>query len=448
MDETGFTISPRLEKVIAKKGSRQVHKVAHNNSHDHISLCPTISAIGTSIPPLLIYKGKHSIAGLLDGAPVCIVIGFTDSRYMKEELFQMYLEHFSSSISSKHPVLLMLDSHKSHISYTSISLCHKYGILLYALPPNTTHILQPAELPFATLKKAYNKGCEELHAYNNGEIVTKHSFARILGPAYATAFTPSAICNAFKATGIWPLNPKAINPSCLDPSLVTEQFHVNNLPQPVIQLPQPVIQLLQPAIQLAQPVIQQLEQPLLNSASWYSTSYSAGTISELLKVENESLQRQNELLTVENNTMKNSLKAALEELETIKNPGTCNLKLALRYPTPHAPQPILEPEIDAEVQTNNQQPKKKRKTIPFAQLLTDDACWQVLKDLEDNAVKKAEEIKQRKIETAQKRVIREAEKKKKQESILQRKKERIQKKEEKKQAKREQQLQNQGKKHI
>src|SRR3954463_5159969 len=29
MDETGFIISPRLEKVIVKKGSRQVHKVAH-----------------------------------------------------------------------------------------------------------------------------------------------------------------------------------------------------------------------------------------------------------------------------------------------------------------------------------------------------------------------------------------------------------------------------------
>ena len=29
MDETGFVIVPKLEKVIAKKGSRQVHKISY-----------------------------------------------------------------------------------------------------------------------------------------------------------------------------------------------------------------------------------------------------------------------------------------------------------------------------------------------------------------------------------------------------------------------------------
>jgi len=32
MDETGFTLAPALEKVIAKKGTRQVHKIAQGNS--------------------------------------------------------------------------------------------------------------------------------------------------------------------------------------------------------------------------------------------------------------------------------------------------------------------------------------------------------------------------------------------------------------------------------
>src|SRR5262249_38103959 len=37
MDETGFVVVPKLEKVVARKGARQVHKVAHGSSHDHIS---------------------------------------------------------------------------------------------------------------------------------------------------------------------------------------------------------------------------------------------------------------------------------------------------------------------------------------------------------------------------------------------------------------------------
>ncbi|CAG8582112.1 13779_t:CDS:2, partial [Cetraspora pellucida] len=56
IDETGFVLVPKLEKVIAKKGSCQVHKVAHSNSHEHISVVLTISATSLYIPPLVIYK--------------------------------------------------------------------------------------------------------------------------------------------------------------------------------------------------------------------------------------------------------------------------------------------------------------------------------------------------------------------------------------------------------
>ncbi|CAG8753812.1 14565_t:CDS:2, partial [Racocetra persica] len=83
----------------------------------------------------------------------------------------------------------------------------------------------PAELPFATLKKAYDKECERFRTNNNGKVVTKYTFAKLLGPSYIAAYTPTAICNAFKTTGIWPLNPSAIGPDRLDPSLRT------NIPQ-------------------------------------------------------------------------------------------------------------------------------------------------------------------------------------------------------------------------
>lgn len=98
MDETGFVIVPKLEKVIAKKGSRQVHKIVTGNSHDHISVASTISAAGSYVPPLVIYKGIRTIPGLLEGAPPGTVMGFTSTGYMREDLFQMYLDHFINSI--------------------------------------------------------------------------------------------------------------------------------------------------------------------------------------------------------------------------------------------------------------------------------------------------------------------------------------------------------------
>ncbi|CAG8833951.1 14672_t:CDS:1, partial [Cetraspora pellucida] len=235
MDETGFVLVPKLKKVIAKKGVRQVHKVVHGNLHEHISIAPTISAAGLHIPPLIIYKGVRVIPGLLEGAPPGTVMEFTSTEYMREELFQMYLTHFNNSISPARPVLLMLDGHKSHISYTSVDFCRQNGILFYTLPPHTTHVLQPSEIPFAKLKNKYAKECDK-YKYNNGKVVTKHTFARVLGPAFLETYTPSAICNAYKSTEIWPFNPEAISPDRLNPSLATERFNVvSSNSQPLAQ---------------------------------------------------------------------------------------------------------------------------------------------------------------------------------------------------------------------
>ncbi|RIB07970.1 hypothetical protein C2G38_2212877 [Gigaspora rosea] len=44
MDEMRFAIEPSFQKVLAKKGAHQVHKVSSGNSHEHIFVCPTISA--------------------------------------------------------------------------------------------------------------------------------------------------------------------------------------------------------------------------------------------------------------------------------------------------------------------------------------------------------------------------------------------------------------------
>jgi len=78
MDETGFNIIPRLQKVLAAKNSRQVHKIANVDTHEHVSVCTTISADGSYIPPLFIFKGSRVVANLLQGAPRDSVIAFTE----------------------------------------------------------------------------------------------------------------------------------------------------------------------------------------------------------------------------------------------------------------------------------------------------------------------------------------------------------------------------------
>ncbi|CAG8717074.1 14906_t:CDS:1, partial [Dentiscutata heterogama] len=74
----------------------------------------------------------------------------------------------------------------------------------------------------------------------------------------------------------------------------------------------------------------------------------------------ENLKEDSILLRNENDLLKSQVKKLSEELETYKNPGTCALHLALKYPisqvqnSQEASESVLPP------------PKKKRKILPFA----------------------------------------------------------------------------------
>ncbi|CAG8527102.1 12186_t:CDS:2 [Cetraspora pellucida] len=357
MDETGFILVPKSRKVIARKDACQVHKVLHRNSHEHIFLVLTISAVRAYIPPLIIYKGVHAILGLLEGAPSGTVIGFTKTEYMHEDLFQMYLEHFISLISPIRLVLLMLDGHKSHINYTSTDFCHRNRIMLYALPPYTTYVLQPSELLFVKLKEKYSKMSNKYTKNNDGMIVMKHIFVKVLGPVFFETYTPLAICNAYRKTGIWPLNSNANDPNLLAPSLSTECF-IN--PNPSLA---------------SQPICSHL------SIHFHPTWLNVTKLVEknaLLKDENESLKTQIALIS--------------EELDTYKNPGICFLCSIFKYSTFHNSQ-ASSFQVTSENQSDLSSYKKKRKTLPFAQLLTNEKSLQELKEVNKEAEQKSAKSK-------------------------------------------------------
>ena len=85
-------------------------------------------------------------------------------------------------------------------------------------------------------------------------------------------------------------------------------------------------------------------------------------------------------------------------METYKSPGTCALRLALKYPVPQAQTQVTPDHTSSESQPEPilTLPKKKRKTLPFARLLTEEESWRQLNELNEEAERKAEEIKRKK----------------------------------------------------
>ncbi|CAG8812389.1 2133_t:CDS:2, partial [Cetraspora pellucida] len=152
-----------------------------------------------------------------------------------------------------------------------------------------------------------------------------HTFAEALGPAYITTYTPTAICNAFKSTGIWPFNPNAISPDSLS-SQSSQSSELN---------------------------------------SGYTCPTKPDPTKEQLALEVELLKKKVEILE--------------EELETFKRP---DLEVNEEQSEPRLPE------------------RKKRKTMPFSQLLTNEKSLQQLKEVEKEAEKaqKKEARKQKKDE--------------------------------------------------
>jgi len=84
-----------------------------------------------------------------------------DNGWMNCELFFCwFLEHFLH----KTPLMLLLDGHSSHYYPSMIKLAAENGVIMFALPSHTTHIMQPLDRAcFAPLKVAINAFTKPCH---------------------------------------------------------------------------------------------------------------------------------------------------------------------------------------------------------------------------------------------------------------------------------------------
>ncbi len=60
-------------------------------------------------------------------------------------------------------ILLICDGHKCHVAPGIKAFCIENNIILFVMPPDTSHMLQPLDVScFSSLKKNYNKEVSNL----------------------------------------------------------------------------------------------------------------------------------------------------------------------------------------------------------------------------------------------------------------------------------------------
>lgn len=245
-DETNFQLCPKNSKVLSEKGNKNVYEIDHAQAKSCLTVMFTFSADGKTTPPMVIYPLKRMSADIRASVPSHWGLGLSDNGWMNNELFLQYIQNiFHPYLTEKEiplPVILFLDGHKSHMNYDLSEFCKQKGIILIALYPNSTRILQPADVSaFKPLKTAWKKGVLEWRRNNLTKTLTKVDFGVVLAITLEKHLKETIVKNGFKACGLYPWNPNAIDYSkCLGRSIcTTDKGHSstdNDKPEPTLTL--------------------------------------------------------------------------------------------------------------------------------------------------------------------------------------------------------------------
>ena len=226
-DETGKQLEHTPARVVALKGTRNVVGRT-SNDRSHITIMACVNAAGERMPPRVIVKGKtsKSLFGYnTAAAPPNTVWSYQEKARMNEELCEKWFRKvFLQHCGPERPQLLILDGHGSHETLELLQLAEQEGIHILALPPHTTHFLQPLDRSvFGPFNKAYNAICSDFLSSAACNVVNKWTFPGIFKAAWEQALSSDNIMSGFRACGIYPLNEDAIPQSAYLPSTVYDK---------------------------------------------------------------------------------------------------------------------------------------------------------------------------------------------------------------------------------
>ena len=211
-DETGLAFNPPCFKVVGERGSKELCHVTSGDK-SKASIMAFVGATGIPYPPMVIFGLKTYNTLLAKGHVPGTSYALSEKSWINGEIFKHWFEeHFLRYTPATRPVLLLLDGHSSHYSPSTIRLAAENQVILFVLPPHTTHVTQPLDrCCFSPLKAAWRHECHNFYKENPGRCVTKYDFSGLFNKAWTTAMTGPNITSGFKATGVCPFDRNAIS---------------------------------------------------------------------------------------------------------------------------------------------------------------------------------------------------------------------------------------------
>lgn len=214
MDETGILEGRGLNGLVLGATESKALRKKQPGSRAWTTLIECVNATGSTLPPLVIYKGKTVQQQWfpLDLTPYTNwKFTATENGWTSNQTAIFWLQEiFIPSTQPNNPNearLLILDGHGSHETTDFMYLCYTHKIYLLFLPPHTSHVLQPLDQSiFGPFKALYKKELGYLDQWVDSTVVGKRNFLACYRKARQAAFTSQNIRSGWRATGLWPIS--------------------------------------------------------------------------------------------------------------------------------------------------------------------------------------------------------------------------------------------------
>lgn len=116
----------------------------------------------------------------------------------------MWFDHFLAHTrpTAEAPVLLILDGHSSHTrNLEMLEKAKKHHVRILAIPPHTSHKLQPLDVAFmGPLKANYLKAINKFQKQTPGTAVTIYNISSLVNEAFIASSSVATAQNGFRAT--------------------------------------------------------------------------------------------------------------------------------------------------------------------------------------------------------------------------------------------------------
>ena len=168
-DEVGVQLSDLGLKFISTRNC-----ICRNLTNDHVTVMITSSAVGSLLPPYLLFPGKDQsvVPNVIQERCQEVWGTFSDAGWMDVERFQVYTMKLLDELRARSGItdlsqplneyhLLLVDGHNSHLDATTLFNCASKRLIIFCGPSNLTNAWQAND---AGVNKAFKENLSKIVA--------------------------------------------------------------------------------------------------------------------------------------------------------------------------------------------------------------------------------------------------------------------------------------------